>query len=966
MLEIRLLGRFELKLEGELVEITSRPVRNLLSYLLLTRGTKHPRDKLAGVLWPDSSEQSARKNLRQALWRLRKAVGDSYLQIDNQSIGLFPSTQLWLDLAVLEQETDQDLVKAVLVYEGELLPGYYEEWVLLERDRLQAVFERNVGKLIEKYLDEARWVEVLEWAERWIAQGLAPESAYRALMKAHAAMGEISKVELVYQRCITALQRDLGVEPSEETERLYQQLLAGEGLSSHGPPAEVQAEAAVEVGGVILPVQVTTFIGRARELEDIKQLLSSSRLLSITGPGGIGKTRLAIEAAVKLASTFEHGCFFIPLAPIREVDHVAQAIAEGMNFPLATHEDPKVQLLRYLKPRQLLLVIDNLEHLLDTVDLLREILQAAPEVKILATSREKLNIQGETNLVIKGMEFPEPEDTESMERFDAVSLFIERAGRVRPGFLPSPSELKQISRICQNVGGMPLAIELAAAWLHVLSVSEIVDELEQGFDLLETDKRDVLERHRSIRTVFDHSWLMLEVGEQEVFSRLSVFRSGFTREAAGQVAGANLQQLAGLVNKSFLSHDPAMGRFELHELLRQFAEEQLGSVPEDRDSLMEKYAAYYANFMETKKSQLRGKKHEDAIAQILADIENVRAAWRYYLRRRRTSMLSKFMVGFWHIYWIRWWNHAGMELFAEVESALRNVEDEESLQVLAQAMALQSYFMGWVGIPEAGYQLALESIELLGRFERGEALVFAYDSQALNAYFLGRMSEEREAIDKMLAIVTELDDRWLRAFTLFAASMITLIEGDYEEASNMAETNLRLYEELGDVSGSSMPLIILGHSALALGNFVKAREFYLRCLEKAEQVDFYYSIQTASKYLGNLSVTTGNHAEAEHFLRKGLKITREIGFVRDLVNLIYEMARLRAQQGKEEDAVALLAFVVNHPASAQTRWLGGSIGECAEELLSRLQKELPKEKIKNATERGLAFELDQVVASLMQ
>jgi DNA-binding SARP family transcriptional activator len=183
MLEIRLLGRFELKLEGELVEITSRPVRNLLSYLLLTRGTKHPRDKLAGVLWPDSSEQSARKNLRQALWRLRKAVGDSCLQIDSQSIGFFPTTQLWLDLAVLEQETDQDLVKAVLVYEGELLPGYYEEWVLLERDRLQAVFERNVGKLIEKYLDEARWVEVLEWAERWIAQGLAPESAYRALMK---------------------------------------------------------------------------------------------------------------------------------------------------------------------------------------------------------------------------------------------------------------------------------------------------------------------------------------------------------------------------------------------------------------------------------------------------------------------------------------------------------------------------------------------------------------------------------------------------------------------------------------------------------------------------------------------------------------------------------------------------------------------------------------------------------------
>jgi predicted ATPase len=586
-------------------------------------------------------------------------------------------------------------------------------------------------------------------------------------------------------------------------------------------------------------------------------------------------------------------------------------------------------------------------------------------VKILATSREKLNVQSETNYIIGGLDVPGLTDTSAIDAFDAISLFIQSAGKTRPGFSPSPSELLLITKICRNVVGMPLAIELAAAWLHVLTVGEIASELEKGFDLLETDKRDAPERHSSIREVFNQSWLLLDQIEQELFTKLSVFRGGFTREAAEHVAGATLHHLAGLVNKSFLSYDPSEGRFELHELLRQYAQEHLEESQEVRLEVQEAYAAYFADFMETRGVDLRGNKQKIVIHEIMADFENVRAAWRYYLEQCDAPKLWKVITGLWHVYWIRWRNLAGMEIFAEAVNALNDVVDDDCLALRGLAMAFQSYFMGWVGLPETGYDLAQESVEILSQFNQLEALVFAYDSLALNAYFLGRMSEEREAIDMMLEVSKELDDQWLRAFTLFAAGMVTLIEGDYAEARRLAKTTLNIYKELGDVSASSTPYIILGHAALALGEYDDAREHYLRCLAMAEDANFYYSIQTASKYLGKLLTSTRNLEEAEFYLYKSLLITREIGWVRDIINLIYEFARLRVEQGKMEHAVEMLAMVIHHPSSDHIRWLEGSIRESAENLLAKLEDDLSPELLNAAVERGRVSNLDVVVAALL-
>ncbi len=714
-----------------------------------------------------------------------------------------------------------------------------------------------------------------------------------------------------------------------------------------------------------LPAEATPFVGRRVELAEIKQQLGETRLLTLIGPGGIGKTRLALKTAEGAVGSYKDGTFFVSLAPISLVEHVSQTIAEAVKSPIATHENPQIQLLRYLQNKQMLLVMDNFEHLLGGVGILSEILITAPGVKILATSRERLNLRPETILNVGGMSFPSEEGSKDFLNYDAINLFTQSARKVCPGFDPSAEEFGQIAYICQIVEGMPLGIELAAAWLQILTLDQITQELEKGFDILAAEVRDAPERHRSIRAVFDHSWRILHPSEQKIFKCLSVFRGGSTREAAQQVSGASLQQLIDLVNKSFLSHNANTGRLEVHELLRQYAQEKLSETPQVKTSAEEAHAAYYADFMAERWQQIKGEGEIRALAEIESDIENVRAAWRYYLHNINVPQLWKFIKCLWHIYWIRWWNHAGMELFAEAVGILQGSEDEETRALWALAMAFQGYFMAWLGLADQGYKLAEKGVENLKGQNHPEALVFAYQSLVVNAYMLNRFAEEFDAISKQIKIASEIGDKWLIAFTLFGASLASLIEENYEEAKLRAESHLALNKEIGDVIGSTVPLIVLGHIALAQGEYSEARRYYLRCLEISEDVRFHYARQTSSKYLGKVALSMGRVSEAEKYLIQGLIISKEIGFVRDIINLYCEFARLWVALDKPEKAVELLAFVLDHPASYEFRMMEGRIRDSAKDLLAEIEEELPREIYTKAVQRGQKLELDAILAELV-
>jgi predicted ATPase/DNA-binding CsgD family transcriptional regulator len=393
-----------------------------------------------------------------------------------------------------------------------------------------------------------------------------------------------------------------------------------------------------------LPAQTTPFIGREEELAELGQCLSApeSRLLTLVGPGGSGKTRLAIELATKRGEDFPHGVHFVSLTPLNSPDQIVPSIAGTLGLPLSGDSAPVGQLFAYLRKKRLLLILDGVEHLLDGVTLVADLIEAAPQIKLLVTSREALNLPEEWVRQVNGMRFPIDDQAADLESYSAIQLFVDRARRIRSDFSLT-NEQNQVIRVCYLVSGLPLAIELAASWVRLLPCEDIAREIEHGLDILETNWRDVPERHRSIRAVFEHSWKLLTGEEKAAFRKLSVFRGGFTAAAAEQIAGAPIRALTALVDKSLVQMVSA-GRYDVHELVRQYSEEQLEAAREIA-ATQQAHSRYYAAFIRDREADLKGKGQLDAIRALKEDWDNVRTACLWMLDHRDFDLIDRCLEG---------------------------------------------------------------------------------------------------------------------------------------------------------------------------------------------------------------------------------------------------------------------------------------------------------------------------------
>jgi len=389
-----------------------------------------------------------------------------------------------------------------------------------------------------------------------------------------------------------------------------------------------------------LPTDGTPFIGRELEIVEIVELLRDDqcRLLTLVGPGGMGKTRLAVEAVRHLTNAdFEHSVYYVPLAPLTSVDNIVTTVIGMLGIVISDGDTPQQELVKFLNRRNLLLVMDNFEHVLEGTELIADILSNTPNVKVLVTSREALNLRVERIWQVRGMRFPSGSIIDDLEQYSALKLFIDRATWVSRDF-SIDNQLDCVVRICQLVDGMPLGIELAASWLKSLACADIIQEIESGIDFLTTRTRDVPERHRSIRAVFDHSWDLLTTSERKVFPRLSVFRGGFTRDAAKYVAEADLMTLAGLVEKSMVRRD-ASGRYDIHELLRQYGEEQLVRVGK-MEATRTHHAQYFAKFPSTQIDEYGWFIHTDSAQKIIDEYANLRVAWLYLVQHGEFDLFT--------------------------------------------------------------------------------------------------------------------------------------------------------------------------------------------------------------------------------------------------------------------------------------------------------------------------------------
>ena len=404
-----------------------------------------------------------------------------------------------------------------------------------------------------------------------------------------------------------------------------------------------------------LPAQVTPFVGRKREVEDITRLLRSSttRLVTILAPGGMGKTRLAVATARTLLMHFPDGVYIVPLAPLTSPDPMVTTIADVIGFQFAPdRRTPQQQLLAFLRNKQVLLVLDNFEHLLDGTPLVTDLLQAAPHVQLLVTSRERLNLSGESVYTLSGLAYPEPVETEPVMSYSAVQLFVQSAQRTRADFALDAGQ-DGVVRVCQLVQGMPLALELAAAWVGGLSPAEIAEEITRSLDFLQTRMRDVPERLRSVRAVFESAWARLTEPEQAVFRRLSVFRGGCTRAAAEAVTGADVMTLTALVDKAVLRRDPVSGRYQVHELLRQYAEEELSEAPKDEAHTRRLHSRYFANRLQQKMSDVR--EEDFTQADFYPDLDNTFAGVLYAIRQHLVEEIAAYAEGLWEYFEAHGW-----------------------------------------------------------------------------------------------------------------------------------------------------------------------------------------------------------------------------------------------------------------------------------------------------------------------
>lgn len=651
-----------------------------------------------------------------------------------------------------------------------------------------------------------------------------------------------------------------------------------------------------------LPPTTTAFVGREPERRELRRLLSDPdcRLVTLIGPGGIGKTRLAIEAARAAEQAFAHGACFVPLAGVSAASPLVPTIAEHLGLTLAGRDDPDQRVLGYLREKSLLLVVDNCEHFLAQAAALAHILAHAPGVKVLATSLERLNLHGEALLPLEGLSFPPAKRGSEAEEFDSVRLFVQSARRVLPGFAPDEEDRAVVARICRFVQGVPLAIELAAAWVGVLSCQEIRQEIERNHDFLFGSLRDVPERHRSLRAVFEASWGLLNEAERRAFRRLSVFRGGFSREAAEEVAGASLPLLSSLVEKSLVQRRSS-GRFAVLETLRQYAGERLAEDPLEAAALAERHAEHFAAFLAARQKRVIGATDPAAVAEVSAEIDNIREAWSWLVRERRIRDISLALDGLYGVYNARGWAREAESVFrAAAEQLAPHAAD--SPELLARIRARQGVFSAQLGDYDRARRLLEPSLALARRTPQPEEAALILDQLGMIETFAGDYPRAKEHYLESLSIYLEMEHHQGTARSYLYLGTIAYTLGEYQEARRLFREGLAVCRRIGDRSGIAAALKNLGGVAFEEEAFAEANALLLESLAIDRELGNPMAIANSLQNLGCVAFRAGDHARAEQYLQEGVSISRDLGFRRMEAFCLNELGNVHLAQRRLPEA----------------------------------------------------------------
>jgi predicted ATPase/DNA-binding SARP family transcriptional activator len=985
-LEIALLGAFQVSKDGKLVtRFETAPARALLIYLVSHPEMPFRREVLADLLWQDQPHSEALHALRQTLTRLRRAIesresNPPFLQITRQSIQFNPDSDYWLDTDTFTNLVDtmhehphrrleacgtciQRLTQAADLYRGDLLSGFYldslpfQEWLTMEREHFHRQAMETLYHVADCHNQRGEYRQAQHYARRQLKLEPWREEAHRQLMLALSLSGQRSAALAQYEACRRILSEELGVEPDAETTTLDEQIRGGDLHTSEVPPHN-------------LPAQRTRFVGREAELDQIAEQLNAPdyRLLTLVGSGGVGKTRLALAAARQAVSHFADGTWFVPLIDVSKEpveglhDRLATAIASAMGITFSGQDDPKTEMLKNIRARESLLILDNFEHLTSGVDLVLEILQQCPKVVILVTSRTRLNARAERLIQIAGLSVPHQDDAADVGSYDSVQLFVDRA--TQP-LTTSTQDLAQIVQLCQLVEGVPLAIELASALMEYLTLPEVIANLRRDLGFLSTTLQDVPERHRRLRAVFESSWQLLSKPEQTTLAQLSVFRRDFERAAILTVTDTQLAQLVGLTHKSLLQHS-GPDRYTLHALVRQFAAEKLATFPA-LAGVRDRHSNYYLAVVGERTTALRGDEPQQAVAEIQAEIANVRQAWQWAVSQVDASQdpvpyivaLGQYAQGLAPFY-------TQVSLFREGEQAFRTaagrartvVQDDETrsperwatgLHALSRLLAAQGHLLVCLGdhstalavfqeadaaFERAGvtgpdidlaeramllsnlgasynrggdYALAVQHLEtslaLARQVNDTRAEITALSNLAQAASEQGAYDTAKQHLDEVLSLARACDDRPHIALALSTLGTIAWRWGDIEQADTCLRESLAIYRELGDQHRIPRILNALGILAILRERYDQAEGYWEEGLALAQELGDSMATADALTNLGYINHHhVGNLEKAKQYYTESLSLSQEIGHRHGVTSTLSNLGHLYVLMGEHGPA----------------------------------------------------------------
>lgn len=921
-LSLSLLGPFQAwTADGVSQSFRTLKERALLSYLAVEHSQPHSREMLANLFWPDRSEGIARNNLRQALYGIRQVIGEPgfssvfNLTVDEVQFNL--SDNVWLDAAAFDVhirasrahnhlETEQcsyclqQLRDTVEVYRGNFLEDVdldknqeFQDWLIFRREQYFRMQSQSLETLIRSYESTGEYVQATMYAQRQVSMDDINENLYRRLTILLARTGQFSAAMEQFEICQRKLWEVLGKQMDPEFYRLAEQIRSG------------KFDSVVQINRSPvhnLPVQVTPFIGREMELSQISRYLATPacRLLTLAGPGGVGKTRLAIEAGLLHLQSFPGGTFFVPLDQVQSADRLVETIGAAIGLTTGGSQDFKVTLLDFLRSRHVLLILDNFEHLMDGKGLLLEILQAAPFVRIIVTSRENLNYQVEFTLEVQGLPFPERMDTGRLAPLDApmgiegyeyaaVRLFLERASRVRGDFIQPDSplngfksldrrELKEVIRICRLVDGLPLALELAASWAKGFSFKQIADEIERSLDFLQTTFQDVPERHRNLRASFENSWDLLSESEREVFCKLSVFPGAFSIAAAEAISNAALPWLLRLENKSLIRR-VAPGRYGLHPLLRQFASQKLRQYARKiEDQTKQQHAEFFSGFLRDHEAGLKGQRQAAALSEINEEIENVRAAWDWTIEHRAWHLFDQSAASLMLFFeTLSRWNE-GEDYFGRALQSLQPLPVEPPRdRIVAFLMACKGWFCCRLTRFQEAESLILQSLKILEHSEPGYARVFSHFALGFLYVWINRYRESWATLSASQALAAQVGDDWMRAWSLQAMTEIAFESGQSGFQVKPFLETLALFERLGELRGSSRALNYLGNITLAQERYEEAGAYFQKMYAYSDMIGDLWGAASGCSKLGQLALARGDYEQAWNLYQRSLSMLQKTG-----------------------------------------------------------------------------------------